>query len=432
MNAWESVLLRLKNVLPPEDFKTWIQPASYVRHTADCLTIKVPNKLFSSVIRERFYNRICTAIAENGLGSTAIEIIDDGEPASKDQLPGNKLNRCPSLNDRYTFRSFVIGKSNELAHAAASLVAEHPGARYNPLFIYGGVGLGKTHLMQAVGNEITQKSNHLQVAYMSSEYFVNELINAIRYDRIYQFRNRYRKIDVLLIDDIQFLSGKERTQEEFFHTFNALYDARKQIILSSDRTPREIPSIEERLRSRFEWGLIADIQPPDLETKIAILRKKAEDEGAAVPEDVTMLIAGNVRSNIRELEGFLIRLVFYSSLTGRPIDMALAREALADLLEHRESKHITIQQIQDKVADYYNLTRREIVSRNNSSRVAFPRQVAMYLSKKLTSSSLIEIGRQFGGKHHSTVLHSLRKIENIRERDESLSSVIGNFVSALS
>jgi chromosomal replication initiator protein len=391
----------------------------------------VPNKLFSSVIRERFYEDIAKALREIGFERTAIEILDANEIRIDDKSQLKASDDKPSLNPRYTFNSFVVGKSNELAHAASAAVAVNPGQRYNPLFIYGGVGLGKTHLMQAVGNEIIGNRPELRVAYMSCEFFINDLIGSIRFDRTHQFRSRYRNIDVLMIDDIQFLAGKERTQEEFFHTFNALYDARKQIIISSDRQPREIPTLEERLRSRFEWGLTADIQPPELETKIAILHRKAEEEGADLPEDVATLIASRVRSNIRELEGCLIRLVFYGSLTGREINLKMAEEALADLLEPSE-RLVTIVEIQKKVAEYYNITTRDLVGSTRTKNLTRPRQVAMYLCKKLTPHSLPEIGESFGGKHHSTVIHSLRKIEELRKHDDALNSIINGFVSTLS
>jgi len=431
MNPWDAVLLKLENNLTTEDFSTWFQPSSYVRHTSNCLTIRVPNKLFSSVIRERINDDITTALSEIGYDRTAIEILEGDERATVDHPPKITDDSGPTLNHRYSFDNFIVGKSNELAHAAAMSVVEKPGMRYNPLFIYGGVGLGKTHLMQAVGNEIARSRPELRVAYMSSEFFINELISSIRFDRTYQFRSRYRSIDVLMIDDIQFIAGKERTQEEFFHTFNTLYDARKQIIISSDRTPREIPSLEERLRSRFEWGLLADIQPPDLETKIAILQRKAEEEGAELPEDVAMLIASRVRSNIRDLEGCLIRLVFYSSLTERRICLDLAKEALADMLETTESV-VTIDQIQKKVAEYFNISRKELTSVSRNKNIALPRQVAMYLCKKLTNQSLPEIGERFGGKHHSTVIHSIRKIEELRSSDDSMNTIISNFVASLS
>lgn len=435
MNPWNAVLLKLENDISPDDYNTWLAPSSYVKHTSDCLTIRVPNKLFSSVIREKFYDQIASALIRIGAESTAIEILEDGEqsvsaPETTVTTVAGDSNHHPTLNPRYTFETFVVGKSNELAHAAARSVVDEPGTRYNPLFLYGGVGLGKTHLMQSVGNAISRMDPNLKVAYVSSEFFMNELVSAIRFDRIHQFRMQYRNIDVLLIDDIQFLANKERTQEEFFHTFNALYNSRKQLIISSDCPPREIPTLEERLRSRFEWGLIADIQPPDLETKIAILQKKAESERAKIPEEVMMLIASRVRSNIRELEGCLIRLVFYSSLTGKPITLQMAHEALADMLEPQD-RVVTIKDIQEKVANYYNISVKELTSRSNTSRIAYPRQIAMFMSKQLTKASLPEIGRQFGGKHHSTVLHSVRKIENQRKEDDSLNSVINNFVEAL-
>lgn len=387
--------------------------------------------MFSSVIRERYYDDIISALSDIGYERTAIEILDSDESADVGNYPQKQYDEKPTLNPRYTFGSFVVGNSNELAHAAIASVAENPGKRYNPLFIYGGVGLGKTHLMQAAGNEIIKSRPGLRVAYMSSESFINDLISSIRFDRTYQFRSRYRNIDVLMIDDIQFLAGKERTQEEFFHTFNALHDAHKQIIISSDRQPREIPTLEERLRSRFEWGLIADIQPPEFETKIAILQRKAEEEGASLPEDVAALIARRVRSNIRELEGCLIRLVFYSSLTGREIGLKMAEDALADLLEPSD-RVITIDEIQARVAEYYSISTRELTSSIRTKNLTRPRQVAMYLCKQLTPHSLPEIGGRFGGKHHSTVIHSLRKIEGLRKEDESLNSLINNLVSVLS
>ena len=387
--------------------------------------------MFSSVIRERYYDDIISALSDIGYERTAIEILDSDESADVGNYPQKQYDEKPTLNPRYTFGSFVVGNSNELAHAAIASVTENPGKRYNPLFIYGGVGLGKTHLMQAAGNEIIKSRPGLRVAYMSSESFINDLISSIRFDRTYQFRSRYRNIDVLMIDDIQFLAGKERTQEEFFHTFNALHDAHKQIIISSDRQPREIPTLEERLRSRFEWGLIADIQPPEFETKIAILQRKAEEEGASLPEDVAALIARRVRSNIRELEGCLIRLVFYSSLTGREIGLKMAEDALADLLEPSD-RVITIDEIQARVAEYYSISTRELTSSIRTKNLTRPRQVAMYLCKQLTPHSLPEIGGRFGGKHHSTVIHSLRKIEGLRKEDESLNSLINNLVSVLS
>ena len=314
------------------------------------------------------------------------------------------------LSPRYSFDTFIVGASNQFAHAACRAVAEAPSRSYNPLFLYGGVGLGKTHLMHAIGHYVLTHSPGLKLTYISAERFMNEVVNAIRYDRILEFRERYRGVDVLLVDDIQFIVGKERTQTEFFHTFNALHDAQKQIVLSSDCPPHQITELEERLRSRFEWGLIADIQPPDLETKIAILKRKAEAEGVPLPDDVALYIAGRIKSNIRELEGSLIRLLAYASLTGRELSMTLAQEVLRDVLRHEE-RAVTIDMIQKFVAEYYQLKLVELKSRNNSKSVAMPRQVAMYLCKSLTNASLPEIGKSFGGKHHSTVIHSIRKVE---------------------
>jgi chromosomal replication initiator protein len=431
MNLWSAVLLKLENLVPRDDFNTWLAPSAYVGHSAECLTIRVPNKLFSRVIRDRFSEKITSALSDVGASDTVIEILDSEEatPAAEPhETP--EPSPHPMLNPRYTFDSFVVGKSNELANAAARAVLDEPGRRYNPLYLYGGVGLGKTHLMQSVGNAITRRLPNARIAYVTSEFFMNEVVSAIRYERIHQFRNYYRSFDVLMVDDIQFIANKERTQEEFFHTFNALYDARKQIIISSDCPPREIPTLSERLRSRFEWGLIVDIQPPDFETKIAILEKKAEDEGAHIPKDVLMLIAGRVRSNIRELEGCLIRLVFYSSLTGRPINFALAEEALSDLLEPQH-KAVSIRNIQEEVARFYNISVRELTSKSNTARISFPRQVAMFLCKQFTSASLPEIGKQFGGKHHSTVLHSIRKIESQRQEDDALNAALGSFIDRL-
>ncbi len=307
------------------------------------------------------------------------------------------MSEAGSLAPRYSFDTFIVGPSNQFAHAASRAVAEAPSRSYNPLFIYGGVGLGKTHLMHAIGHYVLNHQRNLKLTYISSERFMNEMINAVRYDRILDFRERYRSVDVLLVDDIQFIAGKEGTQNEFFHTFNALYDSQKQIVISSDCPPHEITSLEERLRSRFEWGLIADIQPPDLETKIAILKKKAESEGIPLPDNVAIYIAGKIKSNIRELEGSLIRLIAYASLTGREISLALAQDVLRNILQHDE-KAVTIEIIQKFVADYYQLKLGDLKSRNNSKSIAMPRQIAMYLCKGLTSASLPEIGTQFWGK----------------------------------
>ena len=336
--------------------------------------------------------------------------------------------RTPAgLSARYTFDSFVVGSSNQFAHAAALAVAEAPSRSYNPLFLYGGVGLGKTHLMHAIGQYLLQHLPDIKLTYISSERFMNEMINSVRYDRSLDFRARYRSIDVLLVDDIQFLAGKEGTQTEFFHTFNSLYDAQKQIVISSDCPPHQIPSLEERLRSRFEWGLIADIQPPDLETKMAILKKKAEAEAIPLPDDVALYIAGGIKSNVRELEGSLIRLIAYASLTGSPMSLPLAEEVLRDIIGHND-RVVTIEMVQKLVAGHYNLKVSDLKSRNNSKAVTLPRQIAMYLSKSLVRrTSLPEIGRSFGGKHHSTVIHSIRKIDERCKRDRTFHTLINSF-----
>ncbi len=336
-----------------------------------------------------------------------------------------------SLNPKYKFENFVVGASNQFAHAAALGASETPGKTYNPLFIYGGVGLGKTHLMHAIGHSIKEKNRHLRVAYCSSEKFMNELINAIRYDKTQTFRDKYRSVDVLLMDDVQFLAGKERTQEEFFHTFNALHNEQKQIVITSDCPPREIPTLEERLHSRFEWGLIADIEPPDLETKVAILKRKADLDGVYLPDDVAFFIAGKVKSNIRELEGSLVRLVAISSLRGMPITKMLAQDAIRNLVDDNQPEGVTIERISKTVSSHFKLSIDEIKSKNNSRQIAVPRQVAMYLCKRLTKHSFPEIGREFGGKHHTTVMHSVEKIGELIKDDRNLHKVVSELIDNL-
>jgi chromosomal replication initiator protein len=324
----------------------------------------------------------------------------------------------------------VVGGSNQFAHAAARAVAEAPSKAYNPLYLYGGVGMGKTHLMQAIGHLVKQRNPGLRLTYISAEKFTNEVINSLRFDRMITFRDRFRSVDVLLVDDIEFIAGKERTQEEFFHTFNALHDLQKQIVLSSDCPPKEIAAIEERLRSRFEWGLIADIQPPDLETKIAILHKKADSEHFQLADDVAEFIARSIKSNVRELEGALTRLVAYASLTGAPINLATAQQALHNIIATQEKK-VTIELIQKRVGEQFGLRDQDLKMRSNAKAIAFPRQIAMYLVKQLTSASLPEIGKQFGGKHHTTVLHSINKIENLRRNDKDLNRTISRLLDTL-
>lgn len=336
-----------------------------------------------------------------------------------------------SLNPKYKFGSFVVGACNQFAHAASLAVAEAPGKTYNPMFIYGGVGLGKTHLMHAMGHAIKEQNRHLRVAYISAEKFMNELINAIRYDKTQTFRDKYRSIDVLLMDDVQFMAGKERTQEEFFHTFNALHNDQKQIVITSDCPPREIPTLEERLHSRFEWGLIADIEPPDLETKVAILKRKADLDGVFLPDEVAFFIAGKVKSNIRELEGSLVRLVAISSLRGVPISKMLAQDAIRNLVDSDQPEGITMERIAKLVSSHYKLTVEELKSKNNSRQIAVPRQVAMYLCKRLTKHSFPEIGREFGGKHHTTVMHSVEKIDALSKEDRNFHRVVSDLIDNL-
>jgi chromosomal replication initiator protein len=336
-----------------------------------------------------------------------------------------------SLNPKYTFEKFVVGTCNQFAHAAAKGAAESPGKTYNPLFLYGGVGLGKTHLMHAIGHSIKQHNRHLRVAYITSEKFMNELINAIRYDKTPAFRDKYRSIDVLLMDDVQFMAGKERTQEEFFHTFNTLHNDQKQIVISSDCPPREIPTLEERLHSRFEWGLIADIEPPDLETKVAILKRKADLDGIFLPDDIAIFIASKVKSNVRELEGSLVRLVAIASLRGVPISKMLAQDALKNIIDSERPEGLTLERIARVVATHYQMTVEEIKSKNNSRAVAVPRQVAMYLCKRLTKASFPEIGREFGGKHHTTVMHSVDKIESLQKEDRNFHRTVSELIDNL-
>jgi len=336
-----------------------------------------------------------------------------------------------SLNRKYTFQTFVVGSCNQFAHAAALAVAESPGKTYNPMYIYGGVGLGKTHLMHAAGHAIKERNRHLRIAYISAEKFMNELINAIRYDKTQTFREKYRSIDVLLMDDVQFMAGKERTQEEFFHTFNALHNDQKQIVITSDCPPREIPTLEERLHSRFEWGLIADIEPPDLETKVAILKRKADLDGVSLPDEVAFFIAGKVKNNIRELEGSLVRLIAISSLRGLPISKMLAQDAMKNIIDNEQAEGVTLDKISKMVASHYKLTVEELKSKNNARQIAVPRQVAMYLCKRLTKHSFPEIGRDFGGKHHTTVMHSVEKIDAVIKEDRNFHRVVSELIDNL-
>src|SRR5687767_4208016 len=437
---WDQVLTRIETKVNRHSFYTWFKPTSFVADGGASITVRVPNALFKDWLTKHYSVVLSEALAEVRRPQAAILFVAEGAvvpevaeeprpPAAEPEAAEPAPTTLGGLNPRYTFDTFIVGPSNQFAHAACRAVAEAPSRSYNPLFIYGGVGLGKTHLMHAVGQYVLQHDPALKLTYISSERFMNEMINALRYDRILDFRERYRSVDVLLVDDIQFVSGKEGTQTEFFHTFNALYDAQKQIVLSSDHPPHEIPALEERLRSRFEWGLIADIQPPDIETRVAILKRKAEAEGIPLPDSVALYIAGRIKSNIRELEGSLIRLIAYASLTGREISLELTQEVLKNVID-QEAKAVTIETIQRFVSDYYQLKIVELKSRNNSKSVAMPRQIAMYLCKNLTHASLPEIGRSFGGKHHSTVIHSIKKVEELRKRDTDFNSQIRTFLES--
>jgi chromosomal replication initiator protein len=425
---WDEVLARVEHKVNRHSFATWFRPTSFLSSDGQTLRVAVPNAQFREWLSKNYLGVLQEALGEAGHPQLHVvfEEIAEETPSASAAPAERELSH---LNPKYTFESFVVGSSNQFAHAAARAVAEIPSKSYNPLFIYGGVGLGKTHLMHAIGHYIMARQRRLNVLYISTDRFINEMINAIRFDRLPAFRQKYRAIDVLLIDDIQFIAGKDRTQEEFFHIFNALHDAQKQIVISSDCPPRQIPTIEERLHSRFEWGLIADIQSPDIETKVAILRKKAEAERVELPENVALFIASKVKTNIRELEGSMIRLIAYASLTGRDIDLPLAQETLRDLL-HSEDKPVTIEMIQKFVADHYSLKISELKAKNNSKSIAVPRQIAMYLIKSLTAASLPEIGKEFGGKHHSTVIHSIRKIDDLRKQDPDFDRLINTFVQA--
>jgi chromosomal replication initiator protein len=438
VNLWDDVLARIEAKLNRHSFATWFRPTSYVIHHGSTLLVRVPNPQFKEWLTKNYQGVIDEALGE--LGRQGMQVIFECEPeplaAAALTTPmdapaslGRDAAPTAALNPKYTFESFVVGSSNQFAHAAARAVAEIPSKSYNPLFIYGGVGLGKTHLMHAIGHYVQAHHRQLNLTYISSDRFINEMINSIRFDRLPAFRQKYRAVDVLLVDDVQFFAGKDRTQEEFFHIFNALHDNQKQIVISSDAPPRQIQNIEERLHSRFEWGLIADIQAPDIETKIAILRKKAEGERVLLPENVALFIASKVRTNVRELEGSLIRLIAYASLTGRDIDLPLAQETLRDLLPATE-KSVTMEMIQKFVADHFNIKLADIKAKNNSKAVVVPRQIAMYLTKTLTGASLPDIGKGFGGKHHSTVIHSVQKVEEQRRRDPDFDRLIHSFVQA--
>ncbi|TCS80824.1 chromosomal replication initiator protein DnaA [Tepidibacillus fermentans] len=433
---WKKTLSVIEGKISKPSFETWLQSTQASSLIKDQLTIIAPNEFardwlesrYSILIQETLYEITGENFKIKFIipSTTEMDFIPDPTPKKKIVPPTeDEDSQYKSiLNPKYVFDTFVIGAGNRFAHAASLAVAEAPAKAYNPLFIYGGVGLGKTHLMHAIGHYVIQHNEKAKVLYISSEKFTNEFINAIRDNKTVEFRNKYRNIDVLLIDDIQFLAGKESTQEEFFHTFNALHEANKQIIISSDRPPKEIPTLEDRLRSRFEWGLITDIQPPDLETRIAILRKKAKAENLDIPNEVMIYIANQIDTNIRELEGALIRVVAYSSLINKDMSVELAAEALKDIIPSAKPKEITIHSIQKAVAEYYGLKLDDLKAKKRTRAVAFPRQVAMYLTRVLTDLSLPKIGEDFGGRDHSTVIHAYEKIMSELKTDTELQQAI--------
>jgi chromosomal replication initiator protein len=435
MNLWDKILQHTERRVNPHSFATWFRPSRQERAEEDRLIIRVPTRLFCKRLTETYGELLKAVLVEIGKPELVLDFVcAEQEPAvpNPTTVAQTKLDfdsASNQLNPRYTFDTFIVGASNQFAHAAAVAVAEQPSKSYNPLFLYGGVGLGKTHLMQAIGHALKRRNPSLRLTYISAEKFTNEVIASIRFERMAAFRDRFRNMDVLMVDDIQFIARAERTQEEFFHTFNALYDQQKQIVISSDCPPKEISSIEERLRSRFEWGLIADIQMPDLETKIAILQKKADSERVRLPDDVAEYIARAIKSNIRELEGALIRLMAYGSLTGAEMNLSTAQQVLKNIIETQEKK-VSIEQIQKRVGEHFGLRAQDLKIKSNSKVIAFPRQVAMFLVKQLTSASLPEIGKQFGGKHHTTVLHSINKIETLRQVDKDLNRTINRLLDS--
>jgi len=446
-NPWLRILDALEKKINRHSYDTWLKPTRYSHSSGGILFVRVPTAEFRHV-GDKYADLIQEAIDNLGLEFQDVKFVTpEDDPAATPVRHDGGLSAHPvapsplsqsrfdwdgaaQLNQRYTFDAFVIGSGNQFAHAACQAVAERPSKAYNPLFLYGGVGMGKTHLMQAIGHEIKRRLPQAAICYVSSEKFTNEMINSLRYDKMISFRDKFRNVDVLLVDDIQFLAQKERTQEEFFHTFNALHESMKQIVIASDRPPKELAEIEDRLRSRFEWGLIADIQPPDLETKVAILQKKAEQEKVTLPTDVALYIASNIRSNVRELEGALIRLVAHSSLIGAEITLPYAQQVLKNFIDSQARK-VTIESIQKAVAEQFGLRLVEIKAKNNSRSIVYPRQIAMYLAKRLTEASLPEIGRQFGGKHHTTVLHSVEKIDTARKTDKDLNRLINKMTEQL-
>jgi chromosomal replication initiator protein len=440
MNTWDLIKIQLKSTLSTDSYQNWVSDTEFSHIQDNKLCVTVPNEETRAWMATEYSGFVNSVIRELGLGLSSVvyELAAARSGKSSNGLAISNSSpkedifdgtRTP-LNPRFTFDNFVVGSCNQFAHAAAQSVATSPSRRYNPLFIYSGVGMGKTHLMHAVGRALMDNYSGMRIIYTSSERFMNEMITCIRLDRMAQFHTFYRSADVLLVDDIHVLGGKERTQEEFFHTFNDLYEHQKQIVISSDSTPKEIPGLVERLRSRFEWGLMVDMQPPDLETKMAILDKKAETEGIRLPEDVRIFMATKTKSNVRELEGGLVKLMAFSSLTGAPITMQMAQQVLKHLV-HTQERRVSIDSIQKVVAEHFVLKQAQLKEKSNTRTIAYPRQIAMYIVKEMTTASLPEIGRAFGGKHHTTVLHSIHKIEKLRQSDQDFNRLIHRLIDSL-
>ncbi len=444
-NIWNEIKAALEKEISAQNFKTWIHPLTCTEATAGYIKLEAANRFVKKWLESNYLLKIQQIAQEIGETGVTVEISiadintvmpkktarDKNKPKNEPiELKPKRTRQISNINTEYKFENFISGNSNQFAAAAAIAVANNPATIYNPLFIYGGVGLGKTHLLNAIGNKIKETDVDSAVCYYSSEKFTNELINAIRYGKMEEFRNKFRSIDVLLIDDVQFIAGKERTQEEFFHTFNSLYDSHKQIVVTSDKFPKEIPGLEERLRSRFEWGLIADIQAPDKETKQAILEAKAEKNNMVLPEDVAEFLSSSVISNIRELEGYLVRIGAYASLTATPITIDMAKEVLKDIIVEY-SQEITVEDIQKKVTNYFNIKISDIKSAKRTKKFVYPRQIAMYLCRQLTPCSYPEIGEYFGGKDHSTVIHAIKKIDAELTTNTSLKQSIKNIKNTL-
>ena len=434
MNFWDQVRNYLQFRVSRESYDNWLSSTSFAGLDGDTLFVSVPDRETRQLLETEYAGIVRTGIRELGLPVKTVnyetEPVRGVENRALAAVDSEIESNAGSLNPKFTFESFVVGACNQFAHAAARSVATNPSRSYNPLFLYGGVGMGKTHLMHAIGRELMDRYGSMRVIYTSSEKFMNEMIACIRTDRMPQFHQRYREADVLLVDDIQVLGNKERTQEEFFHTFNELHDHQKQIVISSDSPPKDIPGLVERLRSRFEWGLLADLQPPDLETKMAILDKKASAEGVKLPDEVRSFMASKTKSNVRELEGALIKLIAYSSLTGTPIHLQMAQQVLKHLI-HVQDRKVTIDAIQKAVAERFQVKQSSLKEKSNTKKVVYPRQVAMYLVKELTDASLPEIGRAFGGKHHTTVIHSINKIEQTRTVDPELNRLLHSLMDSL-